>query len=250
MNKKKLITIGILPFMWFLYFLFELITGRIQSNYHIFFNILMCVIFALTGYIIYTIGIKFPKGFSSKSLVILFFILFLLDQGGKLIIKLFFFHKDFYIIDNFLSFHPIINSEGSWLNARFGTNVSFGFLIFLNIIALIIFWEGYRYYKKLGHRDSWSDLCIVFIMAGCICSLIDKIFYGGSLDFIGISDLFIADLKDIYINLAVFLFILTVYFNGFLNDDEKSTLKDDIQSIKKFFKFIKEDIQSQFKSKN
>lgn len=249
MNKKKWVTISILPLMWFFYFLFELITGRVESNYYIILNILMCLVFALTGYILYTVGMKHLKGFSSKTLLIIFLILFLLDQGGKLIIKLFFFDKSFYIIDKFLSFNPIINSQGSWLNARFGTGVSFGFLIFLNIIALILFWEGYRYYNNLDHKDPWSDLCLVFIMAGCICSLIDKIFYGGSLDFIGISDLFIADLKDIYINIAIFLFILTVYLNGFWKDEENSTLKEDIKEIEKFFIFIKKDIPAQIKGK-
>ena len=242
MQKKKLVAISILPFMWFLYFIFELITGRIESNLHIAFNILMFLIFAIVGYTIYKICSNHIYGFSKKTLWILFVILFILDQGSKIIIKFFFFHKNFYILGNFLSFHPIINTKGSWLNARFETGVNFSILIIFNILALILFFECYRYYKNLGFKDSWSDLCIVFIMAGCVCSLIDKLFYGGSLDFIGISDLFIADLKDIYINLAIFLFILTVYFNGFLKDDNNTTLKDDFKSIIKFFRFILTDI--------
>ena len=32
-DKEKLLIIGILPLMWFVYFLFELFTGRIKSLY-------------------------------------------------------------------------------------------------------------------------------------------------------------------------------------------------------------------------
>ena len=46
-------------------------------------------------------------------------------------------------------------------------------------------------------------MSFLFILSGALCSLIDKIFYGGSLDFIGISNLFIADIKDMYINLGL-----------------------------------------------
>ena len=248
MDKKKIIAISILPFMWFLYFIFELITGRVESNLYIVFNILICFVFSIVSYIIYKVCLNHINGFSKKTLLTIFFILFILDQGSKIIIKLFFFKKSFYMLDNFLSFNPIINTKGSWLNARFGTSVSFSLLIILNVLALILFFESYRYYKSLGFKDSWSDLCVVFIMAGCICSLIDKIFYGGSLDFIGISDLFIADLKDIYINLAIFLFILTIYLNDFLKDDKNSTLKDDFKSLIYFFRFIISDISKFLKN--
>ena len=84
-------------------------------------------------------------------------------------------------------------------------------------------------------------MCFLFIFAGALCSVIDKVFYGGSLDFIGISDLFIADLKDIYINLGLLFFIMSCYKNGFFSEED-SSLKDDIKAIKDFFKFIKNDI--------
>ena len=84
-------------------------------------------------------------------------------------------------------------------------------------------------------------MCFVFIFAGALCSFIDKVFYGGSLDFIGISDLFIADLKDIYINIGLLFFIMSCYKSGFFNEEE-TTFKDDIKAIKDFFKFIKSDI--------
>lgn len=242
MNKKKWVTISILPIMWIIYFLFEFFTGRIENNSETFMMLLLIIPFALIGDITYILITKYKKGLKNKTLISIFALLMLLDQGIKFIIYKWFFNDSFNILGNFLSFHPIINTEGSWLNVRFGTGLNFGFLILLNLIAIIVFFECYRYYTYKGHKDFNADMCVVFIMAGALCSLIDKIFYGGSLDFIGISNLFIADFKDIYINLAILFFILCIYFNDYLKDDTPSTFKDDIKSIKNFFIFAKNDL--------
>ena len=63
----------------------------------------------------------------------LFTFFLLLDQGIKIVIKLFYFNTNKTIINNMLYFNPIINTDGSWLNARFGTSVSFPLLIAVNI---------------------------------------------------------------------------------------------------------------------
>lgn len=244
-NKDKLLTIGILPVMWLVYFTFEIITGRVNDLYTLILNLSLTLIFALVGFMIYTISQKYANGFSNKILFITFTVLMLIDQGIKFIIKLNFFDTYFEIIPNFLSFDPIINTQGSWLNARFNFNLGFPFLIFVNIIALVLFYELYRYVKhnKSG-SNFWIDMCFLFIVAGALCSLIDKVFYGGSLDFIGISDLFIADIKDIYINLGLLFFIMSTYKSEYLKDDESSSLKDDWEGIKKFLRFVKSDMKS------
>ena len=247
MNLKKLLTVGVLPLMWLLYILFELITGRIQDFQTIIFNILIMLLFALGGLIIYKIGIKNESGLLFKNLSITFLIFMLIDQGIKIIIKLFYFDNYIELIPNMLSFHPIINTNGSWLNARFGTGVSFPLLIILNIIALFLFIEIYRYYLYNNHKDFWADMCFVFIFSGALCSLIDKIFYGGSLDFIGISNLFIADIKDIYINLGILFFVVTLFNSGYLKTETETTMKEDIENIKKFIYFIKNDLSGKYK---
>ncbi|MGG7145145.1 signal peptidase II [Clostridium nigeriense] len=241
-NKEKWLTIGLLPIMWLLYFFFEIITGRVDDFYTLFMNLLLTTIFAFTGWIIHLISNKYKKGFSNKSTIFIFIVLMLIDQGCKIIINMFFFNDYIEIIKGFLSFDPIINTDGSWLNARFGLGVGFSSLILLNIIAVILFIEVYRYYLSKGNKDFWSDMSFLFITSGALCSLIDKVFYGGSLDFIGISNLFIADIKDIYINLGILFFIMLIYINGYFKEDENTTLKDDWNSIKKFFKFMKKDI--------
>ncbi|MDZ7547953.1 signal peptidase II, partial [Clostridium perfringens] len=77
-NKDKWITIGILPIMWLLYFAFEIITGRVDSVYTLSLNLLLTILFAVTGWIIYFVSNKYPKGFTSKIILIIFFILMLI----------------------------------------------------------------------------------------------------------------------------------------------------------------------------
>lgn len=247
-NKDKLLTIGILPIMWLIYFAFEIVTGRVKDLYTLILNLSLVFVFALVGYIIYYLSNKYSDGFQGKKLFLIFLVLMLIDQGSKLIIKFNFFNSYYEIIPNFLSFDPIINTDGSWLNARFNFNISFPLLILINFIALFIFFELYRYIKfKSGKNTFWGDMCFAFIFAGALCSLIDKVFYGGSLDFIGISDLFIADIKDIYINLGLLFFIMATYKSDFLKEDENSSLKDDWNAVKKFLVFIKSDIKRSIK---
>lgn len=250
LNKDKLITISILPIMWLLYFIFEIFSGRVNDLYTLLLNLSLIIVFAFTGWIIYLFSSKNKNGFSTKSIFIIFSVLMLIDQGLKLIIKFNFFDYYFEIIPRFLSFNPIINTQGSWLNARFNFNLSFPILTLINGIALFLFFEIYRYSKHKGNKSFWGDMCFVFIFAGALCSFIDKVFYGGSLDFIGISDLFIADFKDIYINLGLLFFIMATYKSGYFKENEETTLKDDFNSIKKFFKFIKKDIGSILKREN
>ena len=211
MNIKKILVVGILPIMWLAYFLFEVITGRVNDMTTVIGNIFLILLFALVGYLFYRFTLNNPNGFLAKTMLILFLILMTLDQGIKIIIKLFFFNDYFALFNGFLSFNPIINTDGSWLNARFGTS---------------------------------GDLSFLFIICGALCSLIDKIFYGGSLDFIGISTLFVADIKDIYINLGILFLIVCLYDNGFFKGEEDTSLKEDLKTVRKFFSFIISDIKT------
>ena len=249
MKNFKFLVISILPIMWLIYFLFEFFTGRINNSTIVIGNLLLIILFALIGYIIYKLSLSFNEGFNKKNLFIIFLILMLLDQGSKIIIHFLYFNKHIILIKDFLSFSPIINTDGSWLNARFGTEISFPLLILTNFIALFLFVEVYKYYISKNKKDFWSDMCFVFMFSGALCSLIDKIFYGGSLDFIGIGDLFVADIKDIYINLGILFFVALMFKSGVLTSEDTSSFKEDIQSIKRFFNFIKSDIQNIFKKK-
>lgn len=249
MKKEKLITISILPGMWLLYFLFEFFTGRINTTFSLITNLSLVIFFALIGYILFKLEEKYFSGFKNITLIKIFTVFMLLEQGSKIIIKFFFFDNYFEIIPDFLSFHPIINVQGSWLNARFGLEVGFPLLILTNIIAVYLFFAVYRYIIYKGHKSFNIDMAFLFLFTGALCSLIDKVFYGGSLDFIGISNLFIADIKDCYINLGLLFFILALYKSGYLTAEEDTTFKDDLNNLKAFFKFCIRDFLTLFTKK-
>lgn len=240
-NKDKILTISILPLMWLIYFAFEIVTGRVKDFYTLITNLALIFLFALVGYIVYILSNRYSNGFNGKTVFKIFLVLMVIDQGIKLIIKKFFFNDFYEIIRDFIYFDPIINTKGSWLNARFNVGIGFIPLIIINAIALFLFLEVYRYYLSKHSKNFWVDLAFVFITAGALCSLIDKLFYGGSLDFIGISNLFIADIKDIYINIGLLFFIMFIYKTGYFKEEETS-FSDDIKSIKNFFSFVKKDL--------
>lgn len=240
-NKEKLLTIIILPIMWLIYFAFEIVTGRVKDLYTFIVNLLLTLLFALTGYIIYLISMKYKNGFNRNGIIKIFSVLILIEQGIKIIIQKYFFNDYLELIPEFLSFDPIINTEGSWLNARFGAGVGFGTLIVLNILSLFLFYFIYKFYLSKNEKSFWVDSSFLFVLSGAFCSLVDKIFYGGSLDYIGISNLFIADLKDIYINIGLFSLIILLYKIDYFKEDE-SSLKDDLNVFKEFLRFIKTSI--------
>ena len=81
MKNKKVLTISILPIMWSLYILFELVTGRITDFKTIFFNIILILLFAIVGLVTYTVGIRNESGFNSTILLFLFIFF-----GGRIIL--------------------------------------------------------------------------------------------------------------------------------------------------------------------
>lgn len=153
-------------------------------------------------------------------------LLVIVDQIIKLIIKFNFFDDHYNIIGDYVTFDPIINHKMSWLGnyIEFLTNPIV--IILINIVAIYFIYSAYEYFKhKHGENKEKNSkifrALFLIAIAGGICSLIDKIFWGGSLDYIGLKNLFIFDLKDVYIS----LFAVGLVFFTFKMDDE-ITLKE------------------------
>lgn len=152
--------------------------------------------------------------------------LILIDQFIKIIISSSFMQYDFDIIGNVLRFSPVINTNLSWAGNFVNIFSIPLFTISFNLIALYIFISGYALYKAKRSTISLSVKVIMICgIAGCLCSLIDKLFWGGSLDFIQIPNFFIFDLKDCYLSVAGILFVIL----GILNSKEIS--------VKEYFHF-------------
>jgi signal peptidase II len=96
------------------------------------------------------------------------------------------------------------------------------------------------------------EYSFTFILAGAVCSVIDKIFWGGSLDFIGLFSWFIFDTKDLFITIGVTIFAVYTLAYSFKNpkaanggttdDNVANSTKDDMQLVKDFIGFMGKDV--------
>lgn len=129
-------------------------------------------------------------------------ILVFIDFVIKILIDNFFMEEKVYI-SNWLGFVPFLNKQQlSFFNHEMGLNMNLIFLIILNIGAIIILIVCRR---RLEREKEWTksfDNARKILLAGSICSLIDKLFWGGSLDYLLLYSK-IVDLKDIYLFGAV-----------------------------------------------
>ena len=165
---------------------------------------------------------KSNKGFISISILVL------VEQIIKLIINHNFLDLDVAIIPGLVYFSPLFNRDYSWINNLFDLGIGkiFHIIMVVLILVLLYLFYNYAFNKKLKSKAFY--LSYLFIMSGAICSLIDKVFWDGSLDYIYLKGLFTFDLKDAYISMFVVIVIYMVFFDKqfveFIEND--SILKD------------------------
>ncbi len=127
-----------------------------------------------------------------KPLMIPVLCLMLVDQIIKMVIHLAYMEEQFYILKNLVKFSPQLNTKLSWAGNYIEIFANPVVTILLNLILLFVFFYRDIYY--INRRESRQGFSIKVIMicgiAGCLCSLIDKLFWGGSLDYLQIKDLF------------------------------------------------------------
>jgi signal peptidase II len=88
-------------------------------------------------------------------------------------------------------------------------------LIIISILLVIAVYRLCTYYSFNWSRyKSLPGLYLIFTLSGASCSLIDVVFWGGSIDYIQLFNWFIFDLKDVYLSLGsvcVFLYLIVYY---------------------------------------
>ncbi len=149
-----------------------------------------------------------------KSLRMPIFLLILLDQMIKLILYFFIYLKDYPLIGSFLRIFPIINTNLSWPGNYLSLFQNFYFLLILNVLILFLAKYLYLFYKRKVNEESpvIKSVYIIF-QAGAIASLLDKLFWGGSLDYVMVNEAFIFDLKDCYLTISVFIIVIVMFKN-------------------------------------
>ena len=168
----------------------------------------------------------------NKKTYISVFILVAIDQIIKIIINNKFFDKKFPILQPLLYFKPMFNRDYSWFNSMLQLGVGKYIHILIVVIMSILIYQLYQYLNKQFGNNKIINIMYAFIFSGAICSLIDKVFWNGSLDYISLNVFFTFDLKDVYINVFIGLVILSLI----LKNKVLSQIDDDI--VKDFTKYV------------
>ena len=134
--------------------------------------------------------------------------LIILDQSVKCVVH-FFFMKQRYVL-KVIGFTPLLNkNQLSLFNHELSMN-RMKLLIIINILAIaVVIALPYILKRKKECHKSLNLLCLL-LLAGSICSLIDKLVYGGSIDYILFYN-HVYDIKDLYLFGAVIPMLFWVY---------------------------------------
>ena len=147
-----------------------------------------------------------------------------IDMFIKIIITHFFMKRKKIFFGGLFGFWPHINREQMGINhelSKIGMHISNGTNIVLNIIMIIgvgaLLIRLNR--KKISGKLFAVGSCIG--ISACFCSLLDKIIWGGSPDYIYLLRRYIIDLKDIYMFAGVII-CLYIYLRTEITRDRNN----------------------------
>ena len=155
----------------------------------------------------------------TQTIIAWILILVFIDQTIKIIIYNFYGEIHFEIIPSLIEFKPTFNVKHSWvnglLNKNFGINVGFLPHVILYLLIGILVPMYFSYFRnKVAYNKKLIDTATIFMMAAILCALIGNIIWKkGTLDFIYLKPFFVFDLKDVYSDFAVVVFLIYAFKN-------------------------------------
>ena len=169
----------------------------------------------------------------NKIVLVIIFLLITIEQVIKIVINNNFLNRKVPILPPFLYFQPMFNRDYSWFNSMFQLNVGKWIHVALVAFMIISIYLFYKYLNKQLMTNKMINCMFVFIFSGAMCSLIDKVLWNGSLDYIFVNGFFTFDLKDVYIDIFIGLLIVSLIF-------ENKVVKqvNDNNILKDFIKYI------------
>lgn len=161
-------------------------------------------------------------------------ILIAIEQIIKIIINNNYLNKNIPILEPWVYFRPMFNRDYSWFNSMFQLGIGKWFHIILTTIITVLICLFYIFLSSKINTKGLADIAFAFILAGAICSFIDKVFWNGSLDYIMLKGLFTFDLKDVYINIFIILmfFMMGINYQGVRSVDDKDVIKEFMNFLK------------------
>lgn len=133
------------------------------------------------------------------------------EQLIKVIINAFYLNDSFAILSPFLYFMPFFNRYYSWFNSILQIGSSKWVHILFVAVMTVLMLLFYRYLRKNYETGRYINAMFLFLFSGTVCSLLDKVIWNGSLDYILLNGFFIFDLKDIYIDVFIVLLLLSLF---------------------------------------
>lgn len=91
----------------------------------------------------------------------------------------------------------------------FGVKINITLIIILTIIILIIL--NSIFVKHIKKHEYLKSFLIGAVIIGASSNLIDRIFYGGIIDFLEIFNLSTINFADIYISIPIIIYIFVLY---------------------------------------
>ncbi|OQX98880.1 MAG: hypothetical protein B6I20_10545 [Bacteroidetes bacterium 4572_117] len=155
----------------------------------------------------------------TQTIITWILILVIIDQAIKIVIYNLYGEINIEIIPSLLEFKPTFNVKHSWVNTILNKNfgINFGLLphVILYILIGILIPVYCSYFRNnIPTNKKLIELAIVFFMAAVLCALIGNIIWkNGTLDYIYLKPLFVFDLKDMYSDFGIILFLIYVLKN-------------------------------------
>lgn len=162
-------------------------------------------------------------------------LLIVIEQWIKVIINKSYLDAFDPILEPYLYFKPMFNRDYSWINSLFQFGVSKWVHVVLVSLIILVIVLAYNYISYKNLNTGLVSTSFAFLLAGGICSLIDKVVWDGSLDYIYVKGYFTFDLKDVYIDIFIGLILLMFVFDykGFRKSDDDGFIKDFISFLKR-----------------
>ncbi len=154
-----------------------------------------------------------------RNVIIWILVLIIIDQTIKIVIYNFYGEVNFDIIPSLIEFKPTFNVKHSWvntlLNKNLGINIGVVPHVTLYLIIAVIVPMVFSYFRnKIPDDKKIVDIATIFMMAAIVCALLGNIAWTkGTLDYIYLKPLFVFDLKDVYIDLGLVIFLIYVFKN-------------------------------------
>lgn len=135
--------------------------------------------------------------------------LVVIEQVIKLLISRYFTGDALVLIPGVLYFSPVQNTHMNWFGSLAGIQIPVFVMVIMEALIFILALLAYRYFSYLMKNERRLPAVFAAIsMAAITCAFIDNVFWGGSLDYIGLFNWFVFDLKDVYIDIGLILFVV------------------------------------------